>query len=52
MLDLWIVENFGDRVDWRIGNLICIEARQPVLSRSATKLLAQNLNDFVMAIGA
>ena len=52
MLDLRIFEDFSDRVDRRIGNMIGVEPQQPVIARFAPKLLAQDRDDLIVAIGA
>ncbi len=52
MFDLRVVEHFVNRVDRRVGNLIGVEPRQPIRARLRAKLLAQNLDNLAMAVGA
>src|SRR5690242_12086151 len=52
VFDLWIVKNFRNPVDWRIGNMMCVEPGQPMLAFFRSKLLAENFDDFFVAISA
>src|SRR6266508_6072737 len=52
MLDLRILEDFVDRVDWRVGNAVGVQARQPVGAGFLLKLLPQNSYDLLMTIGS
>src|SRR5258705_2752604 len=52
MLDLRVVEHFVNRVDRRVGNIVGVESEQPICARLRTKLLAQNVDNLAMTVGA
>src|ERR1051325_4010969 len=52
VLDLGIVKDFLDRIDWSVRNLVFVESRQPVFTRHRTECFLEYLDDFPMAITA